>query len=162
MSDLYKLETHEPVVTSTEAKLPFQDPENVDEIVEKIKECENHDQVVDLINETFPGWILGWPKRYSVDFPHFQNNWEYVCKKSGTKTLSIIIVDTIVFNDPKYKLVKMFCEILTLFGHSVRRKEEFIGCKVCGDVIPSQMVFQQLVERKVTTLDCWMVKCRGC
>ena len=115
MSDLYKLETHEPVVTSTEAKLPFQDPENVDEIVEKIKECENHDQVVDLINETFPGWILGWPKRYSVDFPHFQNNWEYVCKKSGTKTLSIIIVDTIVFNDPKYKLVKMFCEILTLF-----------------------------------------------
>lgn len=162
MSDLYKLEKTVITDNSVETKLPFQDPENVDEIMGKIKECETHDQVVDLINETFPGWIIGWPKRYSVDFPHFQNNWEFVCNKAETRTLSVIIVDTIIFNDPKYTLVKMFCEILTLFGHSVRRKEEFIGCKMCGDAIPSQSVFLQLVERKVTTLDCWMIKCRGC
>jgi hypothetical protein len=158
MSDLYKLETPTEVTT----KLPFQDPENVDEIMEKMKNCENHDQVVNLINKTFPKWIMGWPNRYSLDFPHFQNNWEYVCKKSGTRTLSIVIVDTIVFNNPTYKLVKMFCEILTLFGHSVRRKSEFIGCKICGDAIPTQDVFTQLLERKITTLDCWMIKCREC
>jgi hypothetical protein len=162
MSDLHKLETPKISDSHVETNRPYQDPENADEIVEKLKECENHDQVVNLINETFPGWILGWPKRYGVDFPSFQNNWEYVCKKSGTRTLSVIIVDTIVFNDTKYKLLKMFCEILTLFGHSVRRKGEFIGCKMCGDAIPSESVFLELVERKNTTLPCWMIKCREC
>ena len=66
------------------------------------------------------------------------------------------------FNNPKYTLVKLFCELLTVFGHSVRRKEEFIECKICGDALPSHEIFNQLVERKVTNLDCWMIKCRGC
>jgi hypothetical protein len=164
MSELYKLEIPSETPTSggVEAKLPYQDPENVEEIVTTVKNCETHDEVVKLINKVFPGWIIGWPKRYSSDFPHFQNNWEYMCKKSKCRTLSIIIVDIIVFGDPKYTLVKLFCELLTVFGHSVRRKEEFVACKICGDAIPSEKVFMQLVERKITTLGCWMIKCRGC
>lgn len=159
MSDLHKIE-NTPI--SSDTKSPYQDPENVDDIVEKVKNCETHDEVVTLINETFPGWILGWPMRYSLDYPHFQNNWEFVCKKSGTKTLSVIIVDHIVFNNPKFSLVKLFCELLTVFGHSVRRKEEFIGCKICGDAIPTQSVYNQLRERKITVPSCWMVKCQKC
>ena len=143
-------------------KEKYEDPENTEEIINKVKECSTHDEVVKLINETFPGWVLGCSKRYSLDYQHFQNNWEFVCKKSGCKTLSIIIVDKIIFNNPKYTLIKLFCELLTVFGHSVRRKEEFFGCKICGDAIPSEEVFNQLVERKITNLDCWMVKCRGC
>jgi hypothetical protein len=142
--------------------MSFEDPENVEEIIKKVKECETHDEVVKLINETFPGWILGWSKKYSTDYQHFQNNWEFVCKKSGCKPLNVLIVDTIVFNDPKYTLVKLFSELLTVFGHSVRRKEEFIECKICGDALPSEEVFHHLVERMMTKLDCWMVKCRNC
>ena len=142
--------------------MSFEDPENVEEIINKVKECETHDEVVKLINETFPGWILGWSKKYSVDYQHFQNNWEFVCKKSGCKPLNVIIVDTIVFNDPKYTLVKLFSELLTVFGHSVRRKEEFIECKICGEALPTQEVFNHLVERMMTKLDCWMIKCRNC
>lgn len=145
-----------------EKTLHYQDPENSDEIVGKIEKAETHDGVVKIINETFPTWILGWPRRYSTDYPHFQNNWEYVCKKSECSTLSVIIVDKIVFNDPKYKLVRLFCELLTVFGHSVRRKDEFIGCKVCGNAIPSEYVYKQLVERKIPTPSCWMVKCTSC
>ena len=140
----------------------YQDPDNYDEIIEKIKNAEMHNDVVKIINETFPTWILGWPKRYSLDYPNFQNNWEYVCKKSECSTLSVIIVDKIVFNDPKYNLVSLFCDILTVFGHSVRRKNEFIGCKICGDAIPSEYVYKQLVDRKIQTPKCWMVKCTSC
>ena len=148
--------------TKTETKSDYQDPENAAEIVERIKDCGTHDEVVKLINETFPGWIIGWPKRFSVDYPHFQNNWEYMSKKSNCKPLSVIILDEIVFNNPKYTLNKMFCELLTVFGHSVRRKEEFVGCKICGDAIPSQSIYNQLVDRKIATPNCWMIKCQNC
>lgn len=140
----------------------YQDPPNKDEILKSVQDAETHDQVVQIINETFPEWILGWPKRYCVDYPHFQNNWKFVCKRSGTKTLSVMIVDQIVFNDSRYSLLKLFCELLTLFGHSVRRKEEFVGCKVCGDAIPSEMVYGQLVERNIQVPQCWMMRCIGC
>ena len=76
------------------------DPSNVDEIIENIKKAEKHNEVVNIINNTFPNWILGWPKRYCTDYPHFQNNWKHVCKKTGSNTLSVIIVDFIIFNNP--------------------------------------------------------------
>ena len=140
----------------------FQDPENVDEIVEQVKNCSTHDDIVTLINKTFPGWIMGWPKRYCVDYPHFQNNWEFVCKKSNCNPLSVIIVDTIVFDNPNFKLVRLFCELLTVFGHSVRRKDEFIGCKLCGNAIPVERIYYELIQRKVDVPNCWMVKCKDC
>jgi hypothetical protein len=146
----------------TNHNVSYQDPINKEEIITRVKNCETHDEVITLINEIFPGWILGWPKRYSTDFPHFQNNWEYICKKSKCNPLSIIIVDIILFDDPKYTLVKLFSELLSVFGHSVRRKEEFIECKICGDALPTQNIFVQLVDRKVTQLDHWMLKCRKC
>lgn len=141
----------------------YTDPEDFEQVVEEVKNAETHDDVVKIINKTFPGWILGWPKRYSLDYPHFQNNWAFVCKKAGCTPLSVIIVDTIEFKKPNYKLVKLFSELLTVFGHSVRRKEEFIGCKMCGDAIPTELVYKQLVERKVSNIpSCWMIKCKNC
>ena len=162
MSELYNLESNTVSELKYDIKEPYEDPENTQEIIDKVKECSMHDEVIKLINETFPGWILGWPKRYSSDYPHFQYNWDFVCKRSGCKPLSVIIVYKIVFDNPKYTIIKLFCELLTVFGHSVRRKEEFIGCKICGDALPSKEVFFQLVERKATNLDSWMIKCRDC
>ena len=140
----------------------YQDPTNIDEIIERVKNCETHREVVDLINEIYPSWMIGFPKKFSSDYKHFQNNWEYICKQSNCKTLTIIIVDHIVFDDPKYSLIKLFCELLTVFGHNIRRKEEFIGCKVCGDAIPNQSIYNQLKERKINVPNCWMVKCQQC
>lgn len=153
---MYKTESE------TNVQSAYKDPPNTNEVIENIKNAEKHDEVVDIINTTFPGWILGWPKKYSTDYPHFQTNWEYVCKKAECNTLSVIIVDHIVFNNPNYKLIQLFCELLTVFGHSVRRKEEFIGCKICGNAIPTQTVYNQLVERKISVPICWMVKCTCC
>ena len=140
----------------------YKDPHNTEEIINEIKNAETHDQVVNIINNVFPTWILGWPKKYSKDYQHFQHNWEFVCKKSNCNTLSIIIVDKIIFNDPNYTLIRLFCELLTVFGHSVRRKEEFIACNVCGNVIPTKMVYDQLVERKINVPQIWTEKCKNC
>ena len=148
-----------------EQKVPekYTDPEDFEQVVEEVKNAETHDEVVKIINRTFPGWIIGWPKRYSVDYPHFQNNWAFVCKRAKCSPLSVIIVDTIEFKKPNYRLVRLFSELLTVFGHSVRRKEEFIGCKMCGDAIPTESVYRQLVERKVANIpSCWMIKCKDC
>jgi hypothetical protein len=138
------------------------DPPNTAEIMNEIKNAETHDQVVNIITNVFPGWILGCPKKYSKDYQHFQHNWEFVCKQSNCNTLCIIIVDKIIFNDPNYSLIRLFCELLTVFGHSVRRKEEFIECNECGCVIPTQIVYNQLVERKINVPPVWSVKCKNC
>jgi hypothetical protein len=149
--------------TSTEENLAYLDPPNTDAIIEALKNAEMHNSVVSIITNTFPNWIIGNSKRFSEDYPHFQDNWEYICKKSGCeKPLDVIIVDFLVFNNPRYKLCQIFAELLTLFGHSVRRKEEFIACKVCKNAIPTQNVYNQLIERKIKVPTYWMTKCTGC
>lgn len=147
---------------SVEQENLYINPLNTDDIIEELKNSQTHNEIMDIIHKTFPGWIIGYPKKYCLDYPHLQSNWEFVCKKSGTKPLNIIIVDKIEFNDPQYSLVKTFCELLTVFGHSVRRKEEFIGCKYCGDAIPTQSIYNQLRERQINVPDFWSLKCTGC
>ena len=146
----------------TVSESSYKDPENVEEIITELKECQNHDEIINLIKKTFPNWIIGWPKRYCADYPHFQNNWKFVCNKTNCTPLSVIIVDSVVFDNENFKLLKIFSELLTVFGHSVRRKSEFIGCKVCGDAIPNENIYNQLVERSIHTPSCWMVKCTQC
>jgi hypothetical protein len=143
-------------------KSPYVDPPQKNKIIEEVKKAENHDEIIKIINRVFPTWILGWPKSYSNDYPHFQNNWEYVCKKTNSKTLSVIIVDQITFNHPKFSLLQLFAELLTVFGHSVRRKEEFIECNKCRCAIPTIKVYNQLVERKIQSPSKWMNHCTKC
>jgi hypothetical protein len=140
----------------------YKDPTNFQDIVDRIKNASTHDDVVNIINSTFPTWVLGWPKKYSYDYKHFNDNWLSVCTKTKCNPLNVVIVDYIVFNDSDYKLVQIFSELLTLFGHSVRRKEEFVSCKVCGDAIPAPKLYAQLKERKIPTPDVWMYKCTSC
>ena len=145
-----------------ESDSKYIDPSNKEQVMNDIKNSEMHSDVIRIIDKTFPGWLLGWPKKYCIDYPRFQANWEFVCKRSNSSPLSVIIVDKIVFNDPKYSLVKFFCELLTVFGHSVRRKEEFIECKVCGDAIPTPMIYNQLKERKIDVPLHYSLRCSKC
>jgi hypothetical protein len=137
-------------------------PPNHEEIIEDIKNANMHDDVVNIINKTFPSWILGWPPKYCSDYPQFKTNWEYVCSKTNCNTLSVIIVDYFNFNDPQYSLTKLFSEILTMFGHAVRRKEEFIECKYCGSAIPNKEIFQELKKRNIPSPQRWSLKCKDC
>jgi hypothetical protein len=136
--------------------------EITESIISSLKEAENHNKVVDIINSVFPGWIIGCSKKYSLDYPHFTNNWDNVCKKIGCKPLDIVIVDELVFNDTNYSLIQMFCELLTMFGHSVRRKQEFFECKFCSSILPNQEIYNKIIEAKIKAPEYWSMKCKTC
>lgn len=140
----------------------FEDPVNVDEIMQEILTCKTYGDIVAIILKIFPDWILGEIKQYSKDYPHLKNNWDYLCKRNKSEQLSILIVSKIFFNRPNHTLLNVFCELLTLFGHSVRRVHEFTPCKICGDGIPSKDFFTEFQDRKLIKISCWMLKCHGC
>ena len=137
-------------------------PEITESIMKNLRDAENHNEVIEIINSIFPTWIIGCSKKYSVDYPHFTNNWENVCKKIKCKTLDIIIIDELIFSDKEYSIVQTFCELLTLFGHSVRRKEEFFECKFCSDIIPTENVYNKLKNLKIKVPKVWSMKCANC
>ena len=133
----------------------------------KIINSKDHNEVIDIIQETFPHWIVGTSKKYSDDYKHFQNNWEFITNKISqstsqiSKPLDVIIVEYID-NSPQHRTINLFTEILTVFGHSVRRKNEFISCEICGDAIPNRKIYNQLKERKIKVPIKWASKCSTC
>ena len=68
-------------MSEIEEKCSYRDPENINEILERVKNTEKHNDIVKLIDNIFPDWILGWCEKYSSDYSHFQNNWRFVCTK---------------------------------------------------------------------------------
>ena len=137
-------------------------PEATETITNALKEAETHDEVIKIINDTFPTWIIGCSKKYSIDYPHFTKNWENVCNNIKCKPLDIIIIDEIIFNDKDYSIVQMFSELLTVFGHSVRRKEEFFECKFCSSILPNKNVYDKLKNANIKTPPYWSMKCNNC
>ena len=101
-------------------------------------------------------------EKYSIDYPHFTKNWENVCNTIKCKPLDIIIIDEIIFNDKDYSIVQMFSELLTVFGHSVRRKEEFFECKFCSSILPNKNVYDKLKNANIKTPPYWSMKCNNC
>ena len=140
----------------------YTNPDNVDEIMNELKNAKVHGEVVKIMNKTFPGWIIGWPKKFSDDYPIFSEHWNKICSDLKVQPLCILIVDHIAFADNDYTLLSSFCELLTLFGHCVRRKEEFFECKLCGSVLPNQSVYEKLKKDGVKVPEVWMMRCSTC
>ena len=59
------------------------DPENTQEILEKIKTLPMLGDVKVILEETFPNWIVGGTFSYSKDYPHLQKNWEKICHQNN-------------------------------------------------------------------------------
>jgi hypothetical protein len=145
----------------------YSDPENYQTIIEELKNCEKHNDVLKLIDTVYPLWIVKWCPKFSDDYPSFTHNWNFISKKIGTKPLNVILVDYIhTDNTDKnvytYKLLGFFCEILTAFGHCVRRKEEFTECTKCKSAVPSFIIYEQLKERHIEIPKKWSFKCSIC
>ena len=88
---------------------PFIDPKDTPQIIEKIKSLPTLGDIKPLLDETFPGWIVGSMERYSMDYPHLQKNWETMCNSAGTKPAGIVLVKEIYFDD-KHSLLQFFGE----------------------------------------------------
>ena len=142
----------------------YKDPENVNEILEKIKNAPTLGHVKPVLDSLYPGWILGNIKGYSKDYPQLQNNWETICKLSKVKPLEIIIVDFIVYDKlDKFTLIKIFSEILTKSGFCVRSKDEFFPCKKCGLALPTDILYDNMKQNNSKSIPSkWMPICENC
>ncbi len=68
----------------------YTDPENIEDIFEKIKEAKTIKDVKELIDRTFPTWIVNFTNSYSSDYACLQNNWQNYCEILKTTPKLII------------------------------------------------------------------------
>lgn len=134
---------------------------NKEEILGKLKNCQTIGNVKDLINQTFPDWIVAFLPYYSDSYPHLNRNWLKICEMQQVKPTEIIIVSDIIFDD-EHIILKSFCECLTRAGFCVRRKIEFIPCSVCNKAIPTQEIYNLFVDKQFEVPERWSPNCFGC
>uniref|UniRef100_A0A6C0D1B3 Uncharacterized protein n=1 Tax=viral metagenome TaxID=1070528 RepID=A0A6C0D1B3_9ZZZZ len=139
----------------------YVDPENFSEIMDQIKTLPTLGDVIKLSFELFPAWIVDYIDDYCPDYPHLKENWQAICTTKSVSPLKIILVDEIIFDDD-HKLIKIFCEILTLLGFSVRRSSELMKCTVCDRAIPIFAIYNALKRENITVPAKWSSKCSEC
>ena len=139
----------------------YQDPSNIEEIIERLKKCESITNVRDLAHEIYPDWFIAILDSYCEDYPHLTRNWLKICEISNTKPVSIIIVDELFF-DNSHSLIKAFAECFTRCGFIVRRKSEFIPCSICSKAIPTIKMYNLFKEKNISAPDSWSSMCLGC
>jgi len=140
----------------------YKDPENIDTLLEKMKEVESIEDISDLVTNIFPTWIIGLLDDFSDDYPHIQKGWINMCKKIGLKRNKIIIVDDMVF-DKEHTFIIAIAECFTRAGFMVRRKSEYIPCKVCKKAVPSYQSWEVMKENYIPCIPTiWKDTCSTC
>ena len=139
----------------------FKDPSNVDEIKEQIINCPTVKDVIEIINNVYPYWLVNTIDDYSEDYPHLTKNWEIICEKFQIQKQKIIVVEDIV-NDSEHKLVKFFADYFTSVGCIVRTKCDIIPCIVCNRGIPNEVIYSKMKELEMNIPEKWLAKCVNC
>jgi hypothetical protein len=139
----------------------YVDPENLEEILEHIKSLKTLGEISEYCIEIFPTWLVGKIPKFSSDYPHLTKNWKIVCDNIGTVPKEIILVDRVFF-DNNHKLIHTFSELYTRSGFVVRQNHDWFKCKVCGDALPSETVFDIFRNSKVNVPTTWDSVCTVC
>ena len=142
----------------------YRDPDNVNEILEKIKLCSSLKDIEILLKEVYPDWIIEFLQKYSYDYPHLQMNWENMTKNFNIKHAQIMIVDEVIKeNKENYSLLIIFSEIFTRSGFIVRGKDELFPCRICGSAIPNEEIYNKIKESKIEFIPSkWQKNCVNC
>lgn len=139
----------------------YVDPENRDEIFERLKNLKTMEQVRDLVREVFPTWIVTFIYNYSPDYPQLYRNWKKICSMTKSSPTQVMIVDDYI-NDDRHYLVNTFAEGFTRAGFSVRKKSEYIPCEGCGFAIPVYNLWKMMKEKGMDVPEEWKAKCNRC
>lgn len=136
----------------------FKNPENHEDILERIKTCPTLKEVTMLLNEVFPQWIIGGYERFSDDYSDLQNNWEKTCEKSGVKPTTILNVHNYL-EDEEHTLIRTFCEVFSASGFHVRKDAELYPCQVCGLALLSKEMYE---ITNISEPSVWSDRCSKC
>jgi hypothetical protein len=140
----------------------YKDPETKNEIKQKITTLQTLKELVDYMNEIYPGWILNYVNNYSYDYSHLESNWDYTCKQNKIKRGQIVIVDNI-FEGDEYSILKIFINIFILSGFIVRTKDELFICEKCNSAIPNKETFEKIKNSNIELrIKEWKNKCSTC
>jgi hypothetical protein len=139
----------------------YQDNETRIQIKEDIKECKCLKDIVDLIDQYYPEWLVTSIDGYSEDYPQLTKNWNIVCEKMGVTPKKIILVKEIKFS-ADYKIMEFICDFMTRNGYCVRRETEFVVCPDCNKAIPVESVHSVLKKNKSNVPLVWRSHCRNC
>jgi hypothetical protein len=142
----------------------YGDPPNVDEVLQLIKSFPSLGDVVHLVEQYYPDWILGIMSGYSIDYPTLTQNWEEICLKNNVTPKQIVVCQGIYF-DSSHLVLKTFSEILTLSGFCVRTKNDLFPCNKCGLALPQSHLYDLLKEKVEYEDDIppvWSVLCQDC
>ena len=126
----------------------FKDPNNIYEIKELIKKFPSLKEIIDLINQVFPGWIITFLDKYSDDYPHLESNWNILTKETNIQKAKILIVEKIDEGDD-YELIQIFVQLFNKIGFIVREKTEIFPCKMCKSAIPHKPSYDKMKELNI-------------
>ena len=147
----------------------MEDPENLDEIIELISSIKTMGEIFKLIDDTFPKWVLKILDGFSKDYALLDDNWTTLCNENNVNKAKIIIVSRIDFIDDddkdndKYKLVRLFSELLTKSGFVVRDFVHILPCPTCNLALPTENMYTIMQQMKVESIPSeYSKKCIGC
>ena len=134
---------------------------DVDSIIEMLKECPNIGEVYKIIVKYYPDLIVFKAKEYSKYYNHLNYNWNFVCKKIKCEPREILIINRIPEND-KDKLLKAFCDLITMAGFSVRSKDDYMLCSKCLRALPTNKMYDEIKKNKISVPESWNNVCSSC
>lgn len=141
----------------------FKDPENLEEIRDLITKCPTLKEIIELIEQIYPNWIITFLHKYSDDYPHLEKNWEILTKKTNINKTQILIVEYIDDEDDgNHELIQLFVQLFNEIGFIVRSKEEIFPCKICKAAIPHIPSYNKMKELNLEVPEVWNDKCSKC
>lgn len=122
-----------------------------------ITQLETMKDVINMIQEKHPGWIIDFFDDYSDDYEELSRNWVKICDLFKTKPQKIMIVSKFECDD-HYS----FAELFTKAGFVVRTQYEFIPCLVCQRILPTKVTYDKLKEHNKPVTEVWSERCMSC
>jgi hypothetical protein len=139
----------------------YVDPDNVIEIMARLETSPTLREVMAIVDETFPKWVVGFMSGYSADYPSLTHNWHTICDDKKVAPAQLMIVDDLCFEDT-HSLIGHLGELFTRCGFVVRRKRDLVECETCGLAIPAKFWHDRIKAAGKTTPEEWSMRCTGC
>lgn len=132
----------------------YEDPDNIEELKKQLTEKRTLKDVLDFVNTIFPGWVVDFVDKYSDKYPFFTENWHKTCAEAKVKPTQIMIVDKVDFTEG-HDLLKIFGELFTKSGFSVKCKDHLLRCPRCEAIYPTSEMHTILKEGGSNIPEVW-------
>jgi hypothetical protein len=142
--------------------MPYEDPENVESLIEQLKASPTVRDALNVMKNVFPDWWNGQTlDSYSVDYPTLTCNWMGVTTNLKCKPTVIMLVENVELDD-NHIFTRSMCELLINAGFSVKRNIDYVACLKCKNAIPSKELHAEMKTNNVVVPNQWSHSCISC